>query len=306
MSTRVTPEMVTSSTLADINSAQLAMDRTQGELSSGKTILEPSDNPFGASQVITLQSSLDGLTSYEKSAQDGVSWLNTASGALANINEVSQRVRELVVQAASGINNKSDLEDIADEVQQITETVKQDANTQYAGQYVFSGTATGTAPYEAGEANDAYQGNEATIARATGPGSTVNISVALSSVLGNGQSEGSDGKLLDSLRTITQKLREGTPAAIESLRGEDLGGLDKNLETLANVQAEAGAATDQLNTAATRIQDLQTTTTAQLSNVQDANIAQVAMEFSSQQSAYDAALRAGASIVQESLLEFLH
>lgn len=306
MSTRVTPEMVTSSTLADINSAQLAMDRTQGELSSGKTILEPSDNPFGASQVITLQSSLDGLTTYEKSAQDGVSWLNTASGALANINEVSQRVRELVVQAANGINNKSDLEDIADEVQQITETVKQDANTQYAGQFVFSGTATGTAPYEAGEAKDAYQGNEGTIARATGPSSTVNISVALSSVLGNGQSEGADGKLLDTLRTITQKLREGTPAAIESLRGEDLGGLDKNLEALANVQAEAGAATDQLNTAATRIQDLQTTTTAQLSNVQDANIAQVAMEFSNQQSAYDAALRAGASIVQESLLEFLH
>jgi flagellar hook-associated protein 3 FlgL len=256
--------------------------------------------------VISLQSSLDGLTTYEKSAQDGVSWLNTASGALANINEVSQRVRELVIQAANGINNKSDLEDIADEVQQITETVKQDANTQYAGQFVFAGTATGTAPYEAGEGNDAYQGNEGTIARATGPSSTVNISVALSTVLGSGQSEGADGKLLDSLRTITQKLREGTPAAVEALRGEDLAGLDKNLEALANVQAEAGAATDQLNTAVTRIQDLQSTTTAQLSNVQDANIAQVAMEFSNQQSAYDAALRAGASIVQESLLEFLH
>ena len=48
--------------------------------------------------------------------------------------------------------------------QQITETVKQDANTQYAGQYVFSGTLTNTAPYEQGEANDAFQGNEGTIA----------------------------------------------------------------------------------------------------------------------------------------------
>ncbi|HEY3829877.1 MAG TPA: flagellar hook-associated protein FlgL [Solirubrobacteraceae bacterium] len=306
MSTRVTTDMVIGSTLADINNAQVAMERTQGELSSGRSILEPSDNPFGASQAITLQSTLDGLTTYEKSAQDGVSWLNTASGALANINEASQRVRELIVQAANGINNKSDLEDIADEVQQITETVKQDANTQYAGQYVFSGTLTGTAPYEQGEASDAYQGNEGTIARAIGPSSTVNISVGLSSVLGNGQGGGGDGKLLDTLRSITEGLREGTPEAIQSLRTSGLSKLDSNLEALANVQADAGAATDQLNTAATRVQDLQTTTTAQLSNVQDANIAQVAIEFSNQQSAYDAALRAGASIVQESLLEFLH
>jgi flagellar hook-associated protein 3 FlgL len=305
VSTRVTTDMVISSTLADINSAQVAMERTQGELSSGKSILEPSDNPFGASQVVTLQSTLDGLSTYEKSAQSGISWLNTASSALANVNELSQRVRELVVQASNGINNQSDLNDIADEVQELTETVKQDANTQYAGQYVFSGTLTNTPPYKQGETEDAYQGNEGTIARAIGPSATVNISIPLASVLGGGQASG-DGKLLDTLRTIAQNLREGTPAAMQALRGADLEKLDGNLEALANVQADAGAATDQLNTAVTRVQDLQSTTTAQLSNVQDANIAQVAVEFSNEQSAYDAALRAGASIVQESLLEFLH
>ena len=305
MSDRITTNMVIGSTLADITSAQIAMNRSEDELSSGKTIQEPSDNPFGASQVIGLQSSLDGLATYEKSAQSGISWLNTASGALANINELSQRVRELVVQAANGVNNKSDLEDIADEVQQITETIKQDADTQYAGQYVFSGTLTNTAPYQQGEGKDAFQGNEGAIERAVGPGATVNISVALGSVLGGGKESG-DGKLLDTLRSITQSLREGTPAAIETVSSTDLKALDTNLEALANVQADAGAATDQLNAGLTRVQDLQTTTTQQLSNVQDANVAQVALEFSNQQSAYDAALRAGASIVQESLLEFLH
>jgi flagellar hook-associated protein 3 FlgL len=299
---RVSTEMVMSSTLTDINDAQVTMDHTQNELSSGRTILEPSNNPFGASQVIDLQSTLDGLTSYEKSAQDGVSWLNTASGALANVNEVSQRVRELLVQASNGINSQADRENIADEVQQITETVKQDADTQYAGQYVFSGTATGTAPYKQG-AEDTYHGNAGTITRTVGPGQSVTVSVPLSSVLGNG---GGDGKLLDTLRTIMANLREGTPASVEALSGSDLKALDGNLEALANVQADAGAATDQLNVAMTRVQDLQTTTTVQLSNVQDANVAQVAVEFSNEQSAYDAALRAGAAIVQESLLEFLH
>jgi flagellar hook-associated protein 3 FlgL len=304
MSTRITTDMVIGSTLADINAAQLAMTRAQGELSSGKSILEPSDNPYGASQAISLQSSLDGLGSYEKSAQDGISWLNTSASALSSIDSQVQRVRELVLQAGNGIDNSSDLANIAAEVQQLTEGVKQDANTQYAGQYVFSGTLTNTPPYEPG-GSDAYQGNGGAVSRVIGPGAPVNISVNLASVLGNGQGA-ADGKLLDTLRTIVQNLQEGTPAAVETLRTTDLKNLDTNLNALTGVQAEAGAVTDQLQLALSRTQSLQVTATQQLSNVQDANIAQVSIEFSNQQAAFNAALRAGASIVQESLLEFLH
>jgi flagellar hook-associated protein 3 FlgL len=303
MTARITNDMVIGSTLADINAAQVAMTRSQEELSSGKTIIEPSDNPYGASQVVDLQSTLAGLTSYEHSAQDGISWMNTASSSLSSIDSQVQRVRELVLQGANGINGPSDLEDIATEVEQLTEGVKQDADAQFGGQYVFSGTLTNTPPYKPG-AEDAYQGNTEAISRALGPGASVNVAVNLSSVLGNG-SGAADGKLLDTLRTIAQNLREGTPASIEALGNTDLKSLDNNLTSLTDLQANAGAVTDQLNLALSRVQSLQDTTTTQLSNVQDANIAKVSMEFSNQQAAFQAALRAGASIVQQSLLEFL-
>jgi flagellar hook-associated protein 3 FlgL len=304
MSNRITTGMVIGSTLADINAAQAGLTRSQRELSSGKSILEPSDNPYGASQAITLQSSLDGLTAYERSAQDGTSWLNISSSAMSGIDNQVQRVRELVLQAANGVNNPSDLSNIATEVQQLTEGVKQDANTQYAGQYVFAGTLTTTSPYEQGE-NDVYKGNAGTVARALGPGTAVNVSVELSGVLGNGKASG-DGKLLDTLRTIVQHLQEGTPAAVQTLATTDLKNLDTNLGALTNLQANAGAVTDQLNLAVSRIQGLQSTATRQLSNVQDADMAKVAIAFSNEQAAYGAALRAGASIVQQSLLDFLH
>ncbi len=302
MSNRITSDMVIGSTLADINAAQVAMTRTEAELSSGKSIIELSDNPYGASQAINLQSALDGLTSYEKSAQDGISWMNTSSSALASIDSQVQRVRELVLQGANGTNSPSDLADIADAVEQLTEGVKQDANTQYAGQYVFSGTLTTTPPYQQGP-EDKYAGNAAAISRALGPGSAVNVAINLSSALGQGAA---DGKLLDTLRTIAQNLREGSPAAVEALRTTDLKNLDTNLTSLTGLQAEAGSVTDQLNLALSRIQSLQTTTTEQLSNVQDANIAKVSIEYSNEHAAFEAALHAGASIVQESLLEFLH
>ncbi len=303
MTERITPAMVTSSTLIDLNASLTAMQRTTDELSSGRTILAPSDNPYGASQVIDLQSQLEGLSSYEGDAQDGISWENTASNAMSSMNRVVQKVRELLVQGANGTYSQSDLETMALQVEQLTEGVKQDANTQYAGQYIFSGTATTTAPYEAG-ANDEYKGNEETISRAVGPGASVTITTNISTLLGNGEAA-EDGKLLDTLRTIAKDLRGGTLEDREALGTTDLQKLDGNIETLTDLQATAGSATDQLQTALTRNEDLQTSIAGALSNTQDTNVAAASVNYANQQAAYEAALRAAAMIVQESLLNFL-
>jgi flagellar hook-associated protein 3 FlgL len=301
MSDRITPAMVTSSTLNDLNSSLAALQRTSEELSSGRTILEPSDNPYGASRVIDLQSQLDGLSSYESDAQDGISWENTATSAMSSINEVAQRVRELLVQGANGTYNQADLETMALQVEQLTESVKQDANTQYAGQYVFSGTATTTAPYEQG-ANDEYKGNAETVSRAVGPGASVTITTNISTLLGEG---GEDGKLLDTLRTIAKDMRGGTAEDKNALGTTDLQKLDTNIEALTQLQAAAGSATDQLQAALTRNEDLQTSITEALTNTEDTNVAATSVAYANEQAAYEAALRAAATIVQESLLNFL-
>ncbi len=303
MSERITPAMVTSATLNDLNASLGSLTRTTDELSSGKTILEPSDNPYGASQIIDLQSQLEGLSSYESNAQDGISWENTASTAMSSMGQAAQRVRELLVQGANGTYNASDLETMALQVEQLAEGIKQDANTQYAGQYVFSGTATTTAPYEQG-AEDEYQGNAETVSRAVGPGATVTITTNISTLLGNGEAS-KDGKLLDTLRTIAKNMRAGTPEAQEALGTTDLQNLEGNLEALTQLQAAAGSATDQLQTALSRNEDLQSSISQALSNTDDTNVATASIAYANEQAAYEAALRAAASIVQESLLNFL-
>jgi flagellar hook-associated protein 3 FlgL len=300
---RITPHMVTGSTIRDINSAFAELEHRSQELSSGKSILEPSDNPLGAGKAIDLQSALDGLSAYKTDVQEAISWVHTESSALSSIGNVVQKARELVLQATSGVNSKPDLENIATEVEQLTESAKQDTEVQYAGQYVLSGTQTGTAPYTAG-AEDAYHANEGAIMRTIGPGMTIQINQSASTLLGNGQAS-EDGKLLDTLRTIAKHMREGTPEALEALDGTDLKNLDGNFETLLQMQAHAGSVTDQLQMAESRIEDLNTSTTEALGNTQDANYSQVATEYTSDQVGYEAALKAGANIVQMSLLEFL-
>jgi flagellar hook-associated protein 3 FlgL len=304
MSDRITAAMITGSTLNDLNTSLTAMERSSMELSSGKSILEPSDNPYGASHAIDLQSQLDGLSSYATSVQDGTSWANTASSAMSNMSAIAERARELLVQASNGTYNQGDFNNIATEIEQLNETLKQDANTQYAGQYVFSGTLTTTAPYEQG-ANDEYKGSAGAITRVIGPGASVTINTNISTLLGNGQGAG-DGKLLDAMRTIAQHLRAGTSEGRQALASTDLKSIDANLETLTQLQATAGSTIDQLQVASSRIEGLQTSITETLSHTEDADFAKTSIAYSNEQAAYDAALRAGASIVQESLLNFLH
>jgi flagellar hook-associated protein 3 FlgL len=298
---RITNGMLSGTTLNDLNSSLSALQRTSEEMSSGKTILEPSDNPFGASQVIDLQSQLDGLSSYASNAKEGEGWATTSDSAMSSIGSAVQRIRELLVQASNGTNSPSSLNAIGIEVSQLTETIKGDANAQYAGQYVFSGTATTTPPYELG-AEDTYSGNGATITRAVGPSASVAINTNISTLLGSGNG---DGKLLDTLNKIVEHLKGGTTEDVEALDSSDLTSIDSNVETLTALQATAGSVTDQMQLANSRIEGLETSITASLSNTEDANIAQVAIAYSSEQAGYQAALRVGASIMQESLLNFL-
>jgi flagellar hook-associated protein 3 FlgL len=303
MINRITDGMLTGSTLNDINSTLGRLQHSSDEISSGKKILEPSDNPYGASRSLDLQSELDGLSSYAASAQDGISWTQTASGAVSSINESLQRVRELLISAGNSTNSQEDLSNMATEVGQLIQSIKQAANTQYAGQYIFAGTQTSTQPYAYGEA-DEYHGNTESLSRSVGPGATIPISTNLSSVLGNG-AEAADGKTLDVLRTIVKNLTEGTAEGRAALTSTDLKALNANIEGLSEVQAETGSTTDRLQSATNQIEDLQSSVSSVLGNTLDANVAEATIAYSNEQASYEAALKASAAIIQESLLNFL-
>jgi flagellar hook-associated protein 3 FlgL len=298
---RITNNMLVASTLTGIQGALNRLDQTQQELSTGKKINQPSDDPYGTSLAMQLQGQLSQLTQFTGNVNDATSWTSASSTAMSNIDNMVQRVRELVVGAANGTNSAADLHASAAEVQQLTAAIKQEANATYNGQYIFAGTATGTAPYLSG-AVDTYQGNTGTITRQIGPGTSMGVNSNVSSVLGSG---GGDGKLLDVLNNINADLTSGTPAALASLGGTDLGSLDTNTSNLTQMQADVGALQDRLQLATTRIQGLQTSATTELSNTQDADMATVMTQYSTQQAALQAALKAAADIVQPSLLNFL-
>ncbi|MFL5816396.1 MAG: flagellar hook-associated protein FlgL [Conexibacter sp.] len=301
---RVTTLMSSRATLRDLNDGLSRLTRLQDQLSSGKQISRPSDDPYGTSRALSLRGELGGLDQFQRNVDDGIGWLNTSDTALGQMSDVLARVRELLVNGGNDTAGSAARSAMADEIDQLAESVKQEADVQYGGRSVFSGTATDTPPYALGGA-DTYAGDAGTITRAIGPGVEIPINADVRALLGDGQGA-RDDKLLNTLRDISDHLRGGTTADANALRGTDLQRIDANLDVLNGIRADVGARTNRLDIAASRLSGLALNSTKLLSDVEDADMAQTITQYTTQQAAYSAALKAGANIVQTSLLDFLH
>jgi flagellar hook-associated protein 3 FlgL len=302
MPTRITNSMVSRQVLSDIQEMTAKLAATQAKLASGKQITKPSDDPYATSRALQLSGSLAGIKQYERNVNEATSWTGVTNTALSSINDAAQRARALLVQAGNDTYDTTSRTAIADEIDQLIETIKGDANAKVGDTYILSGTKSDVAPYTVGGA-DTYNGNSGSVYRQIGPGVSVQINTVGSAVLGNGVS--GDGGLIGVLRDISTHLRAGTTTAADSLRSTDLQALDANLDGITQARAVVGATTNRLDTAKDRLAEIEESTTSLLSNTTDADMAKTMIDFSMQQSVYTAALRAGANIVQASLLDFL-
>jgi flagellar hook-associated protein 3 FlgL len=307
VSGRITTSMLQRNVLADLNSVSAKLARSQLKASSGKEISRPSDDPFHAAQAMALRQSLSGTRQHQRNVQDGMGWTEETESALDDITKNVQRARDLIVEGGTDTTDPSARKAIASELTQIIEAIKQAAGKTYRGSYVFSGTETSRRPYEPG-ADDTYHGDEAGldptlpgIVREIGPGITITLNSVGRDILGDGQSA-NDDKLLDVLRDTVDHLNAGDGA---SLRGTDLTRLDANVDHLLGVRASNGATASRLESALGRLQQTEDSTVSQLSDTEDADIARTLIDLNSQTAAYQAALRAGANLVQSSLMDFL-
>jgi flagellar hook-associated protein 3 FlgL len=307
---RITNNIVQRNILADLNGVSERLTKAQMKAASGKEISRPSDDPFNASRALGLRTSLAGTHQYQRSVNDGIGWLEVTEQSLANMTDTLGEAKELLTQGSSDSLDQTSRNAIATEIDQLIESLKQEANATYRGSYIFSGTRTDIPPY-AVSGSDAYAGDWGGSAsppppllptpgmvREIGPSVTMNVNTVGAEVLGNGAG---DDKMLHVLRDIATHLRAGDGDALRA----DVPRLEANLDNLLEVRASNGARQNRFEAALSRLAEVEETTIKQLSETEDADIAKTLIELNSQTAAYQAALRAGASIVQSSLMDFL-
>jgi flagellar hook-associated protein 3 FlgL len=303
---RITTSMLQRNVLADLNSVSDKLSKLQMKSASGKEISRPSDDPYHAARAMALRQSLEGNRQYQRNVQDAQGWATMTEDGLDDITSNVSLARDLLVQASTDSSDPAARQAIAAQMGQLIEAIKQGAAKTYNGSYVFAGSETSVRPYVAG-ADDTYHGNEGGfnpavvgIVREIGPGVTMTINSIGRDVLGDGQAAGDD-KLLHVLRDAVDHLNAADGASLRA----DLSRLDSNLDHILEVRAANGARSQRLETALGRLQQTEETTLGQLSDTEDADIAETLIQLNSQTAAYQAALRAGASLIQSSLMDFL-
>lgn len=123
----------------NINKNQSALSTSIERLSSGLRINSAKDDAAGQAIANRFTSNIKGLTQAARNANDGISLAQTTEGALSEINNNLQRVRELTVQATTGTNSDSDLSSIQDEIKsRLDEIDRVSGQTQFNGVNVLA------------------------------------------------------------------------------------------------------------------------------------------------------------------------
>ena len=109
-------------------------------LSSGLKINHAKDNPAGLAMAKRMNAQIEGLSRANDNANDGISVIETADGAMTEISEMLQRMNELAIKAANGPMSESDRKTVQDEVSQLKEEVTRISETlEFNGQKLLNG-----------------------------------------------------------------------------------------------------------------------------------------------------------------------
>ena len=128
-----------------LNVTTSAQSKSTEKLSSGYKINRAADDAAGLSISEKMRKQIKGLTQASSNAQDGVSAVQTAEGALTEVHSMLQRMNELAVQSSNGTNSQTDRKAIQDEIDQLTSEIDRvSETTKFNETYLLKGDATKT------------------------------------------------------------------------------------------------------------------------------------------------------------------
>jgi flagellin len=256
MGLRIQNNVEAFNTHRQLTTTSTAAAKSMEKLSSGYRINRAADDAAGLAISEKMRGQIGGLAQAQRNAQDGISMVQTAEGALTEVHSMLQRVRDLKVQYNNGTNSSDDQDAIAAEVYQIGQEVGDIvSDTKFNGTAVFGAS---TFSFQVG-AND---------------GETVSTTAA--DLSGGISTNGSGG-----LSELTG-LSSAAKAKAALTAGGGLGGLstiDNAIKNVSKIRADFGAVQNRLEHRLNNLATYQENLTASESRIRDVDMAEEMTKF---------------------------
>jgi flagellar hook-associated protein 3 FlgL len=307
---RVTTFGANAQYLNNLNSVMDTYQNLEQELATGRSLNQPSDNPVAMSQDIQLQTSQTLTNEWSANATAALSKMQTADSIMGQLQTVLGNIRTQLVQAMNGTNTTQDIQNIGKNVFQMVNNVVQLANTNDGESYIFAGTNGKNPPLTmatTAPGSNLFQppnwNGQGNLSVTIGNNVTLDVNIDGSVLFNTSPDGGITPSLLNTLQAINNDLNSNPPNTANL--DHDLANLDTNIDNVSAMRADLGGRMNRAQAAQTQMAAMSKNLQIQQGQVEDANIAQVVTQLTTQQTVYQAALASGKNLILSTLADVL-
>ena len=308
---RVTDSLMSQSFLRNLSANTTKMQKYQEQLSTLKEVNKPSDDPLRVSKILDLNNTVIQNDQYKTTINDAVQWTNVQDSALSSATKSLQRIKTLIQSSANDTMSHSDRQANKAEIESEINGVVDALNTNFGGRYVFAGMNTTELPFKVekidGEITGiSYHGTKETaeninLSREIAPGVSIELNTDGNALMNEKGTTGSPDNLSSFFTDVLKALDADDTEKLSDL----LDRADQQLENVVSNRAKTGAIFNRLEATLERNGSEKLNLKTMLSENQDIDLAEKFMQFTMEQTAYQASLSMGTKILQTNILNYL-
>lgn len=292
---RVTQNITYSTYINDLMRKQESLYSLNNQLSTGKKINAPSDDPVNANKLLTSKNLLSTFEQYDKNIDSGLEYLNVAEKTLSSVKDVLTSVKEIAVSSATGTNDAATRASSGKIVGNYYDQLLSLANTNYNDRYIFSGFKTGTEPFDtAGN----YLGDSNKYQVKTSSGSYTTIGVNGGEVF-KGTAGGTD--ILTAVSDLRTALNANDSTGIQNA----ISTLDASFTQVNDAVSSIGGTQSRLNSAKSELSNSMLNLQVTISGIEDADITKVISDLRLGQVALEAAMSSAGKVFSINIFNYI-
>jgi flagellar hook-associated protein 3 FlgL len=284
---------------AGIESAQQRLAEFQRQVSTGKRIEKPSDDPSAAAAAIGEHAEIANVEQYSRSATSVGSRLTVVDTVLSDIIEKITAASTTMLSARGTNQTPVQRESAAKTLEGIRETLFENLNTSFQGTYVFGGAETSTPPFvkDASGVVQPYAGSTAEVKVDIDSNRSVRVSMDGGTLVQTGTTDDVFAVMDDAIAAA----RSGDNVVL----GDAITKLDAVMRRVTTAQSHVGADMNTVDDQKLRLGQMKLAATTRLDKVEGANLAEAITKMTQAQNAYEAALGAVSKVTSVSLMDYL-
>jgi flagellar hook-associated protein 3 FlgL len=304
---RITEKIIYDSVRNSVMDNRSTLFTIQQKIAENRRLLYLSDDPRSSEKASQIKTGQSEVAQFKRNILFGKASLDLTENALNGINDTLVRAKELAIQMANGEVSASDRQAAAAEVAELFKQAVAYSNTKLGGEYIFSGFKSDTPAYTD---DGVWQGDEGTRLVRIGQSEKMQINETGSSVFGNRVTAGAVPSAPPPGYVAGSSIMEDLAQFRAALENNDINGIqttiaamDQGQARVLKSQASVGTRTKHMQVTDSSLLNLSTSLTAQLSDIQDLDIAQMAIDLAKQEAVLNASIQVAGRITSMTVLD---